>query len=131
MIQIDITTRVIMMGIPTAVTGFCFWLIERNISKRDKDRERKGEQARKEADEQIAKKREAEEEKEKAREDLLVAMIEGVNAAIALGEATARAVQRIPDAKCNGDMHEALEYATEVKHRQKKLLAETGIRAVY
>ena len=39
-------------------------------------------------------------------------------AALALGESTARAAQRIPDAHCNGDMHAALEYAQKVKHEQ-------------
>ena len=57
-------------------------------------------------------------------------IVEGTSAAIALGEATARAVQRIPDAHCNGDMHSALEYATEIKRRQKRFLSEQGIRAL-
>ena len=58
-------------------------------------------------------------------------MIKGVNAAIALGEATARAVQRIPDANCNGDMHDALEYAEKIKHEQKDFLTEQGVEAIY
>ena len=58
-------------------------------------------------------------------------MIKGTSAAIALGEATARAVQRIPDAHCNGDMHAALEYATRVKHEQKDFLTKQGIHALY
>ncbi len=57
--------------------------------------------------------------------------IQATWAAIALAEATARAVQRIPDAKCNGDMHAALDYAAKVKHEQKDYLAEQGIRALY
>ena len=52
-------------------------------------------------------------------------------AAVALAEATARAVQRIPDAKCNGDMHAALDYAAKVKHDQKEFLAKQGIHALY
>ena len=58
-------------------------------------------------------------------------MIKGTSAAIALGEATARAVQRIPDAHCNGDMHAALEYATRVKHEQKDFLTKQGIQAIF
>lgn len=50
---------------------------------------------------------------------------------IALSEATARAVQRIPDAHCNGDMHKALEYAGRVKHAQKELLMGLGIHALH
>ena len=50
---------------------------------------------------------------------------------IALGEATARAVQRIPDAHCNGDMHAALDYAAKVKHEQKDFLTRQGIESIY
>lgn len=52
-------------------------------------------------------------------------------AAIALGEATAKAVQRIPDANCNGDMHDALNYAANIKHKQKDFLTKQGIHALY
>ena len=96
-------------GIPTAFTGFCVWRLERKIAKREK----------------------LEEEREKAREQNELFLIKGTSAAIALGEATARAVQRIPDAHCNGDMHAALEYATTVKHEQKDFLTKQGIHALY
>ena len=58
-------------------------------------------------------------------------MINAINGAIALAEATARAVQRIPDAHCNGDMHKALNYAEKVKHEQKNLLTGLGIHALH
>ena len=48
-----------------------------------------------------------------------------------MGEATARAVQRIPDAHCNGDMHDALAYATDIKHKQKDFLTKQGIQALW
>lgn len=32
------------------------------------------------------------------------------------------AVQQIPDAHCNGDMHAALDYAQQVKHEKKDFL---------
>lgn len=76
------------------------------------------------------KEREEVAEQRKDQEDLMVLMIQGNWAAIALGEATARAVQRIPDAHCNGDMHAALKYATDIKHQQKEFLAKLGIHAV-
>lgn len=53
-----------------------------------------------------------------------------VNASLALGEATARAVQRIPDAHCNGDMHAALDYAQNVKHEQKDFLNEQALKQI-
>lgn len=105
----DTTTLIIAMGIPSAITGFCFWMLERKIEKRQKEQDKK----------------------EAARVQNEVIIIESVNAAIALGEATARAVQRIPDAHCNGDMHAALEYATDIKHKHKDFITEQGITALY
>ena len=77
------------------------------------------------------KEREEEAEQRKDQEDLIVLLIQGNWAAIALGEATARAVQRIPDANCNGDMHAALDYAAKVKHDQKDFLTRQGIESIY
>jgi len=51
-------------------------------------------------------------------------------AASARRGAAARAVQRIPDAHCNGDMHAALDYAAKIKHAQKDLLTSQGIHAI-
>lgn len=107
------------MCIPSALTGFIVWNFERKITARDKKRD---------AEEQARQKKTA--EREQAREELELVMIEGTNAAIALAEATAKAVQRIPDAHCNGDMHDALAYAASVKHKQKNFLAKQGVKAV-
>lgn len=74
--------------------------------------------------------RAAEDAQRRNQEELMVQLIQGNWAAIALGEATAKAVQRIPDAHCNGDMSKALEYATETKHATKEFLAKQGIHAV-
>ena len=37
----------------------------------------------------------------------------------------------IPDVHCNGDMHDALEYAGRIKHEQKDFLTEQGIESIY
>lgn len=116
----DFSQLLMLMGIPSAVTAFCFWLVERKIKKRDD----KYSETQKKKQEQI-------EQKEKVREESQYLLIQSVNAAIALAEATAKAVQRIPDAHCNGDMHAALEYAKEVKHEQKEFLARQGIHNIY
>lgn len=87
-------------------------------------RQRKAEKARKAEAEAAA-------EREKAREKIMVQLINGTNAAIALGEATAQAVQRIPDAHCNGDMHKALDYASTIKHNMRKDLTEIGVHAIW
>ena len=106
--------------LPSAMTGFCFWCIQRKIQKADKKRENEEQERRKK-----------EEEREKLREKQELYLVKGVSAAIALGEATARAVKRIPDANCNGDMAAALDYAAKVKHEQKDFLAEQGIHMLY
>ncbi len=53
------------------------------------------------------------------------------DASITLAVATAKAVQRIPDAHCNGDMHAALEYAAKVKHEQEDFIAKLGIKSMH
>lgn len=70
----------------------------------------------------IFKKRdEQERDREDARQKNNVLLIRMVGASIALGEATAHAVQL---GHPNGDMEAALEYAQEVKHEQKDFLTE-------
>ena len=48
----------------------------------------------------------------------------------ALSEATAKAMQRIPDAKCNGDMHKALDYEQEAKHDLENFLTRQGVNHI-
>ena len=105
-------------GIPSAVTvaivGFFVWLLERSIVKRETARA--AEEAR----------------REKAREKVFEKnLLASTNAALAVSEATARAVQRIPDAHCNGDMSDALEYAAKIKHEQRDFLAAQGIDNIF
>lgn len=68
---------------------------------------------------------------ERNREEMNRLQVKATMAAIALGEATARAVQRIPDAHCNGDMTAALDYVKAVKHEEKDFLTGLGIHALY
>ena len=96
-------------GIPTALTGLFFWKLQRDLAKKDKARE----------------------ERERNREKLDMVILKSTTASLALGEATAKAVQRIPDAHCNGDMHSALDYATKIKNEQKDFLTSLGIHALH
>lgn len=99
----------IMMGVPSAVTAFCFWWIEKKLERRAKK----------------------EEEHEKIREQSQLILFESVNGVMSLAEATARAVQQIPDTHCNGEMQKALEYASDVKKKQKDFLREQAIHSIY
>ena len=110
---------VLAMSIPSAFTGFLFWLLEHKIQKREQKQE-----------EERLEEREDAKKREEARERYEIYLMKTVQASMALGEATAAAVARIPDAKCNGDMHSALEYAKKVKHEQKDFLNEQAIRAL-
>ena len=101
--QLDATAMLVFMGVPSAFTGLCFWIIQKNISKRDNERDKK----------------------DLARERKELLLIQSVGAALSLGEATARALR---DGKCNGEMSAALEYANKVKHDQRDFLTEHGIK---
>lgn len=116
----DLFLLTIAIGIPSAITGFCFWCLEHHMEKRE------------EQDKEERKKRQKEQdEREQAREKSELCIINCINASLALGEATAKAVQRIPDAKCNGDMHAALDYAQKVKHEQKDFLNSQALHQLY
>lgn len=95
-------------GIPSAVFGLFIWWFKRYIDKRAKH----------------------DEERESNREKLNVALVQGVFAAISVSEATARAVQRIPDAHCNGDMTAALNFSRKVKNNLRDFLTSQGIHAL-
>ena len=69
-------------------------------------------------------------EKERARQKYEVYMIKGIMASNTLSEATARAVQRIPDAHCNGDMETALEEEEKVKKEIQLFLAKQGVNNI-
>ena len=98
-----------IFAIPTTFMGICVWKLQRKIQKRE----------------------EIEEARELAREETLNFIVKGTTASITLAEVTAQAVQRIPDAHCNGDMRAALDYAKSVKREHKDFLTKQGIHALY
>lgn len=96
------------MGIPSTIMGLIVWRLKGRIEDSE----------------------EAQEKKNSGQKELILILVQSTRASIALGEATAKAVQRIPDTHCNGDMHAALQYATDIKHRQKEFLDKQGIEAL-
>ena len=97
----------------SALVGFFFWLIQRNINKRDAADQRR----------RIVRQEELD-QREQVRYQHELYMMKSIDAAIA------RAVQRIPDAHCNGDMHAALNYAQRVKHDRKDFLNEQALHII-
>ena len=122
-------------GIPSALTvgivGFLFWLLEHKIAKKEAARvaqEEKLAAVREKQEQKLERERQNRDENRREFEKNLLLTS---NAALALGEATARAVQRIPDAHCNGDMRDALNFAKKTKHEQRDFLAAQGIENIF
>lgn len=107
-------------GVPAAITGLCIWLMKRSIDKREKKREK----------EQAERDRKAE-EREKNTEKLMLLIMQTSRATNVLAEATARAVQRIPDAHCNGDMTEALARAEKIQKEEQQFLLDQGVKHIF
>ena len=99
----------ITMGVPSAITGFLVWWLKRYIDKRD----------------------EKAEEREKNTERLMMMIMQTSRANNILAEATAKAVQRIPDAHCNGDMTKALERAAEIQKEEQQFLMDQGVKHIF
>lgn len=101
-----------LIGLPTALTsavvGFAFWLFKREIEKNSKEQE----------------------EHNKNVEKLMISMFQTSKANNVLSVATAKAVQRIPDAHCNGDMTAALEEAEKMIKEEKDFLFDQGIKHI-
>lgn len=97
------------MGVPSAITGFLFWWLKRSIDKREKKAE----------------------EREKTTEQLMLIIMKNSRATNVLAEATAKAVQRIPDAHCNGDMTAALELAEKIQKEEKDFMFDQGIKHIF
>lgn len=103
---IDLWSVLISMGVPSAVTGLCFLAVQRKMASRDGKRD----------------------ELEAARKKNELLLIQGIGAAIALGEVTACAIR---DGKANGELTKALDYAQKVKFEQKDFLMRQGVNNLY
>lgn len=96
-------------GIPTALTSLFMWLLKRHIDKKDREAE----------------------EREKNTEKLMLMIMQTSRATNVLAEATAKAVQRIPDAHCNGDMTAALERAAQIQKEEQQFLIDQGVKHIF
>ena len=100
---------ILAMGIPSAVMGLMVWWLKRAIDKKDAERT----------------------ERERNTEKLMMMIMQESRATHVLAEATAKAVQRIPDAKCNGDMTEALKKAAAIQKEEQQFLINQGIQHIF
>lgn len=107
-------------GCPTAIMGFIVWWFQRKIEARD-DAKKKAEEAEKAA----------REEREKNTEKLMLMIMQTSRATNVLAEATARAVARIPDAHCNGDMKAALAESERIQKEEQAFLFDQGVKHIF
>lgn len=98
-----------LFGIPSLVTGAIIGIWQRRQDKREAARERR----------------------EVNREKMELFSLQELMAVSAISRATAEAVQRIPDAHCNGEVKAALEYERDIRHKQRDFLEELGIHALH
>lgn len=106
---ISLWQLLVVFGVPTGMFGLGLWFLKRNIDKKDKARE----------------------EREEQRKEYDTILLEQLISCTTLCEATAKAVQRIPDAHCNGDMTKALEYVKEKKNNRKDFFLHMGIEHLH
>ena len=105
----SIEAALVLFGIPSAITGLIVWWLKRYIDKTEKKREAR----------------------EQSTEALILLIIRTSRATNVLAEATARAVQRIPDAHCNGDMTAALKEAENIQKEEKDFMFDQGVRHIF
>ena len=98
-----------MFGVPSAITGFGIWLIKRKLEKNERQYN----------------------EKESNLQDLVLMMLQTTRANAVGITAVAKAIQRIPDAHCNGDMTKALEYMKTIQEKEKDFLMDKGVKHIF
>ena len=105
----EIAELILLFGIPSAITGLGIWWFKRRV-------------------EQSEKKSQEQQENIEA----LILMIVQSSKANQIGiQAIARAVQRIPDAQCNGDMTAALAEMEKIQAQEKQFLISKGIKYLF
>lgn len=100
---------IIAAGVPSALLGLLVWWFKRYVDRKDRESA----------------------EREKNSERLMLMMLQTGRANNVLAVATAKAVQRIPDAHCNGDMTAALEHAAQIQKEEQQFLFDQGVRHIF
>lgn len=105
----EIAELILLFGIPSAITGLGIWWIKRKIEKNE------------------AKAK----EHEQNLEALVLIMMQTSRANTVGITAIARAIQRIPDAHCNGDMTTALEEMEKIQKKEQQFIIDKGIKYLF
>ena len=107
--MIPLNDLIAQLGIPSAIMGLVVWWFKRYIDKRETESEAR----------------------QKSIENMMMVMLKEIRANNVLSEATAKAVQRIPDAHCNGDMTAALALAEKIHKEEEQFVLDQGIKHVF
>ena len=123
-IRLSVGELIVAMSIPSATfasaLGLLVWRFKHHIEKKDK-----------EAEEREKKRQIAAEERDRNYEKIMLMIMQTGRASFVLSKATAIAVQRIPDAKCNGDMTTALEEAEKIQKEEQQFLINAGVAHIF
>lgn len=107
--ELTIAQLIAVFGIPSAITGIGIWWFKRRIERN-----------------------EAKQKEHEANLEALVLMMMSSTRANTVGiTAIAKAVQRIPDAHCNGDMTSALEQMEEIQKKEQQFVLDKGIKYLF
>lgn len=109
MIELTLAQLFTLFGIPGAITGVAVWWFKRRIEKSEKRNQ----------------------EREANLETLILLIVQSSKANQIGIEAIAKAIQRIPDAKCNGDMTAALAEMNKIQQAEKQFLIDKGIKYIF
>ena len=104
-----LTAFILAMGIPSAITGIAVWWCKKQMDRRDAKLE----------------------ERERNTERMILLIAQNSRATYTVAEATAKAVQRIPDAQCNGDMTAALAQAKKFQMEEQQFLIDQGVKRIF
>ena len=97
------------LGIPSAITGLGVYFLKQKM-KRNEEKQR---------------------ERENNLESLVLMMMQSTRANTVGIQAIARAIQRIPDAHCNGDMEAALEKMAKIQKEEQNFLLNKGVKYIF
>lgn len=107
--ELTIAQIIAVFGIPSAITGIGVWWFKRRVEASEKKNQ-----------------------EQQQNIEALIMMIVQSSKANSIGiTAIAKAVQRIPDAHCNGDMTAALEQMEAIQQKEKQFLMDKGIKYIF
>ena len=107
--ELTIAQLIAVFGIPSAITGLGVWWFKRRVEASEKKSQ----------------------EQQQNIEALIMMMVQSSKANQIGITAIAKAVQRIPDAHCNGDMTAALEQMEAIQQQEKQFLINKGIKYIF